>query len=182
MVKLPAIKISVIDMAGITKRELSARRQRLRDELPNHGWDYVKAGIAAGYSRAYAETHLKTRVTRDVKFCQAVSVKRAEIEASTQDKRERCLKVLDSIIEDEKAAARDRIRATEVRGRMCGWMSETRVLETPERQREFSEAEKEEARRIASIRFDTRLLPGEPGVQDYGASGTGLPALCDRGA
>jgi hypothetical protein len=144
-------------MAGITKIELSARRQRLLDELPNHGWDYVKAGIAAGYSPAYARTHLKTHVTKDDRFCQQVSARRAEIEATTQDKREKCLKVLDSIIEDEKAAARDRIRATEVRGKMCGWMSETHVLETPERQRVLSEAERNEARRLALLRHDTGM-------------------------
>jgi hypothetical protein len=149
-------------MAGISKKVLSARRQRLRDELPNHGWDYVKAGVAAGYSRSYARTHLKGYVTRDSSFCQQVSAKRAEIEARTQDKRERCLKVLDSIIDDEKAAARDRIRAIEVQGKMCAWLSETRILETPERQRELNEAQKAMARQCALWLFDTRRLPGAP--------------------
>jgi hypothetical protein len=160
-------------MTGIAKRELSARRQRLRDELPNHGWDCVEAGIAAGYSRSYAKARLRKYAVKDSTFCQQVAAKRAEIEASTQDKREKCLKVLDSIIEDEHAAARDRIRATEVRGKMCGWMSETRVLKVPQRRRELSESEQEEARRLALTRFDTtRALPGETSVQDCEAWGT----------
>lgn len=150
-------------MAGITKNELSARRQRLRDELPNHGWDYVKAGIAAGYSQAYAKTHLKGRVTQDVSFCQQVEAKRAEINAKSEDKREGCLRVLDSIIFDEKAAPRDRIKATETRGKMCGWLSETRVMEVASRQRELSEAEREEAREYALWRLDTMRLPDKSG-------------------
>lgn len=146
-------------MAGITKKELSARRQRLLDELPNHGWDYVKAGIAAGYSPSYARARLKKYATKDVNFCKQIAAKRQEIEAKTQDQREKCLKVLDSIIEDEKAAARDRIRATEVRGRMCGWMSETRILETVPRQSELTQIEREEAQKLALLRFNA--LPGE---------------------
>ena len=146
------------DMAGIAKKELTARRERLLEELPNHGWDYFKAGEAAGYSRSYAESRLKKYVTRDDGFCQQVAAKRAEIEASTQDKRERCLKVLDSIIEDEEAAARDRIRATEVRGKMCGWLSETRVLETGPRQARLKQAELEVARRASLAVYDTKRL------------------------
>ncbi len=71
-------------MAGITKKELSARRQRLRDELPNHGWDYVKAGIAAGYSPSYARARLKKYATKDSTFCQQVTAKRRQEEGAAK--------------------------------------------------------------------------------------------------
>ena len=144
-----------------TTKELSPRWQRLVDELPLHAWNYSHAGMAAGYSRAYATTSLKTIVTRDDRFCKAVQAKQAEINAQTTDKREGCLRVLDEIIQNVKSAPRDRIRATEVRGKMSGWLSETRVYEIPSRQRELTEAEQEEVRRLALLRFDTTRLPGK---------------------
>lgn len=149
-------------MAGITKEELSARRQRLCEQLPNHNWDYVRAGIAAGYSRSYAQTWLKKNVTKDNTFCQMVSAKRAEIDAQQVSKRERALRKLDDIINDENTTKRDAIRAIEVMGKICGWMSQTHVLETPERQRVLSEAQRETARRLALIMYDTRGLRDKP--------------------
>lgn len=146
-------------MAGITKEELSARRQRLLDELPNHGWDYVKAGMAAGYSRSYAQTRLKTYVTKDDKFCQRVSAKRAEIDAQTVDEREKTARVLQEIRDDPKAAARDRIQASIGLGKMCGWLSETRILETRDRQIELDRAQREFAQRVSLLLFDTTRLP-----------------------
>ena len=82
----------VIDMAGITKKQISARRQRLLEELPNHGWDYVKAGIAVGYSSSYSKARLKKYAMKDSTFCQQVTVKRREIEAKTENLREKRLR------------------------------------------------------------------------------------------
>jgi hypothetical protein len=146
-------------MAGIIQTELSARRQRLLDELPNHGWDYAKAGVAAGYSPSYARARLKKHVTKDSTFCQQIAAKRAEIEASTQDKREKAARKLESIIDGPNSRPNEVIRAVEVLGKMSGWMSETRILETPQRQREIDEAHEREARLFLQWRFDTTRLP-----------------------
>jgi len=115
------------------------------------------SAIKAGYSPKTAQAACKDILGKP-RVMAAVEAKRAEIEASTQDKRERCLKVLDSIIDDEEAAARDRIRATEVRGRMCGWLSETRILETGPRQARLKQAELEVARRASLAVYDTKRL------------------------
>jgi hypothetical protein len=163
-------------MAGISQTELSARRQKLLDELPNHAWDYAKAGVEAGYSPSYARARLKKYVTKDSTFCQQIAAKRAEIEAGTQDKREKAARKLESIIDGPNSRPNEVIRAVEVLGKMSGWMSETRVLETPQRRHELSEAQQREARLCCLWRFDTRRgLPGEsvdgPG-QDQGGPAT----------
>ncbi len=142
--------------------QLNPRLCILLELLPKHSWKVKPAAIAAGYSESYAD-RLSAHLKDNIRFCQAVAAKRTEIGAETQDEREKCLKVLDSIIDNEKAAARDRIRATEVRGRMCGWMSETRILETPERQRVLDESQAQAAQEIALLwgRLHTLRLPGD---------------------
>ena len=142
-------------MAGITKTELSARRQRLRDELPNHGWDYVKAGIAAGYSRSYARARLRRYAAKDSTFCQQVEAKRAEINATREDEVEKLVRSWEKIAHDETVAVRDRLKAGELLGKYRGIFSETRVIETAARQRELSEAERREAACLAALRFNT---------------------------
>jgi hypothetical protein len=144
----------VIDMAGITKKELSARRQRLLEELPNHGWDYVKAGIAAGYSPSYARARLKKYVTKDITFCQQFEAKRREIEAKTEDRREKRLRQLDEIIDDPKTTTSIKLKAIDLQGKMCAWHSNTVTLETKSRQRELDEAQRQEARRLALLRYN----------------------------
>jgi hypothetical protein len=141
-------------MAGITKKELSARRQRLRDELPNHGWDYVKAGVAAGYSPSYTRARLKKYVTKDSTFCQQVEAKRREIEAKTEDRREKRLRQLDDIIDNPNTTPSIKLKAIDLQGKMCGWHSETTVLETTSRQNELNEIERQEAQRLALLRFN----------------------------
>ncbi len=148
-------------MAGISKTELSARRQRLLDELPKHGWDYAKAGIAGGYSPAYARTHLKTHVTKDDSFCQAVAAKRAEIEATDGEKIDRLVRSWEKIAHDPTVPVRDRLKAGELLGKYHAIFSERRVLEVAERQRVLSETEQEEGRRYLAWRFDTARLPGD---------------------
>lgn len=137
----------------VEQAKWSDKRLKLLEELPKCNWDYVKAGIAAGYSKPYAETHLKRVATSDVSFCQAVLARRQATEAETQDRREKRLRDLDIIIDDSHVAYRDRIKAIEVQGKMCGWLSETRVLEVSDRQRQLSEAQQREAYWLAQQRF-----------------------------
>ncbi len=142
-------------------RLTESRRQRIIELLPEHGWSITRAGEAAGYSRSYSQTHLPRRLAKDSEFCRQVLDKRMEIEAGSQDRREKALRILDSIIADPSARAADVVRAIEVMGKMLGWMSEKLVLETSDRQQELTEAEQAEAKAIASLRFST-LRPGLP--------------------
>lgn len=146
----------VIDMAGITKKELSTRRQRLRDELPNHGWDYAKAGVAAGYSPSYAKSRLKKYAAKYDTFCQQVAAKRREIEAKTQDRREKRLRQLDDIIDNPDTSVPNRLKAMDLQSKICGWQSTTTVLESGPRQRELNEMERKEAQRLAVLRFSSQ--------------------------
>jgi len=77
----------------------------------------------------------------------------------TKDRRERRLRDLDAIIDDPDTLPRDRIAAMQLQGKMLGWLSETRVLETPDRARALGEAERRVAERAALLLHDTRLLP-----------------------
>jgi len=161
-------------MPGISTREKEIRREKLLKLLPEHGWSVPKAGPFAGYSKLYSKKRLPEIIKGDVEFCRLILAQRQAIEATTADKRENALAKLQSIADDPKARHSDVIRAIEVMGRVSGWMSETRVLELPDRQRVLSEAEREEARRIALWRFDTTggiHYPAEtPGEQPSGES------------
>ena len=106
----------------------------------------------------YSPKYIKTKghqIKQDVRFCKERERLRAENERKTEDRREKRLRDLDNIIEDPNTNQRDRIRAIEVQGKMCGWMSERIIHETPDRQRQLDEKEREEAARLLAIRFDT---------------------------
>ena len=146
-------------MAGIPLNTSQAKRQKLLDILPEYDWSIVKAGLAAGYSEHYAKTRLKGILTKDVKFCKALLARRAQIEAQTQDQREKGLQVLHEIRDNPKATDRDRVAAVLAEGKMCGWLSETRVLESKDRQQQLDESQRELAAKAATAVYDTRRLP-----------------------
>ena len=52
---------------------------------------------------------------------------------------------------DENTAARDRVRAIEVRGKMCGWMSKTIQHETPQRRAAIDEARRKQLMRLSLL-------------------------------
>ena len=57
------------------------------DALPEHDWSVIKAGIAVGYSRAYATTNLVTRAKHNTSLCKAIEQKRQEIQAEAAQER-----------------------------------------------------------------------------------------------
>jgi hypothetical protein len=61
------------------ERALSLREQLLVDLLPGCNWSITEAGLAAGFSRSYAETALHSRCKRDVSLHKAIAAKRREI-------------------------------------------------------------------------------------------------------
>jgi hypothetical protein len=177
-------------MASIPTSLHEGRRARLLELLPEYGWDIAKAGEKAGYGPTYAKKCLAHVIWKDVDFCRQMEAKSRELAAQTTDRREKRLHDLDGIIDDARTAPRDRIKAIEVQGKMCGWLSETRVLEVAERQRQLSESEQQEARWLAKERFktcktlppdDIYVLQGGTDVHDSEVSGVGSPVPASIG-
>jgi hypothetical protein len=142
-----------------TARELdfNARQLRLLDELPNHAWNIVKAGIAAGYSRAYAISTLKRHVQKNAKLCTAICAKREKITATSLNDVELLKQKLHTIIDDAATTAANRIRCIDILCKIAGVYSEKRVIEDVTRQRELDQAEQQEATLLAGLRL--RLCP-----------------------
>jgi hypothetical protein len=100
---LSAFVILNAHMAGVPLSQVQARRQRLLDLLPEHDWSIPKAGMAAGYTPAYARRRLPAIIKGDVAFCEQILAKRQVVEATTADRREKALQRLDSIASDPKS-------------------------------------------------------------------------------
>jgi hypothetical protein len=101
-----------------------------------------ESGYSAGYYKANGR-----QIKQDERFRKAYAETLDKSRAKTEDRRERRLQTLDTIIEKPDANDRDVIAAVQVQGRMCGWLSETIRHETTERQQLLDEANRAEAAR-----------------------------------
>jgi hypothetical protein len=133
--------------------DFNSRQLRLLDELPNYAWDIVKAGIAAGYSQAYAISTLKRQVQKNAKLCTAILAKREKITATSLDDVELVKKTMRQIINDPQSRRADVTKACDVLCKIAGVYSERRVIEDVTRQRELDAAEQAEAQFLATIRL-----------------------------
>ena len=126
--------------------------------LPENNWDVVRAGLAAGYSPSYAKTRLPTIVRGNRALCQRILDARRSHAVGSMDLRQEMVTTLRDIITDPDTSQRDRISAVSELGRINGWHSETRVLETGPRAEQLRQAEIAVARRAALATYDTHLL------------------------
>ena len=151
-----------------TKPVLTAiadKRERLVQELPNCGWSLSKAAEAVGYSHNYAWHRLPKVIAKDVQFCEKVNQLRAELSATKGNEIENLVQFWDEAIANTKLNARDRLKATELKGKYHGIFSEKRVLEIAPRQRELSASEQDEGRKLALLRFDTMQSGSKQGIK-----------------
>jgi hypothetical protein len=140
--------------------QLKPRLRMLLDLLPKHAWQVKPAAIELGYSESYAD-RLSALLKQNVRFCQALAMKQAEIGATEAEKVARLVQSWERIAHDDSVPVRDRLKAGELLGKYHAIFTERRVLETPERQRVLSESDTAEARWIALQRFQTHRLPGD---------------------
>ena len=158
-----------------------AKRARLLELLPSFGWSIVNAGIAAGYSKTYANTTLARSIKKDARFCQAILDKRRSFEATSTDLREDVVRRLSETIRKPDLRPVELARLSEVLGRINGWMSETRILETSERQKTLQAAEQEAAKQLALSSLsdgESTDLP-DPGIIGLDNRSNGPEALSD---
>jgi len=141
------------------------------DILPDYDWNLVKAGLAAGYSDSYARTQLPGLVRKDRRFASLVLERKQSSDIQTLDLRQEAVRTLRDIIADPETSQRDRISAVSELGRINGWHTETRILETGPRAEQLRQAEITVARRAALACYDTHLLadgsyaPAAPAMQ-----------------
>ncbi|MCP5006538.1 MAG: hypothetical protein GY941_21750 [Planctomycetes bacterium] len=122
------------------------------------GLAFQAAMEEAGYSPKYYKAN-GYRIQQDTRFSKCLKAKKASIKSKTEDRREKRLKYLDNLIEDPNTQPRDGIAATQVQGRMCGWLSETIRHESTERQAALDAVARDEVARLAALALNTRQLP-----------------------
>lgn len=129
------------------------RREKLFAALPLYGWNVHKAALAVGYSKYYAKNRLPFILQEDVSFCERMNEKKREIAQEGQDDAKKCIAKLQKIIGSTTEITSNVLRAIELRMKSLNMLAERRIVENIDRQRELTESEKAEARRLAQIRL-----------------------------
>lgn len=112
------------------------------------------AAMLAGYTGGQTSLAVTgNRTFKNVKVQALIEAKMAEISAKTEDLRDKCVRKLVSIIDSPDARPAMVIKAIDIAGKMNGWHSQTTVLEAGQRQQQLTEAERDEARQLADLRF-----------------------------
>jgi ribosomal protein L9 len=157
--------------------KLSPRLCTVLDLLPKHGWQVKPAAIEAGYSESYAD-RLSAILKHNVRFCQAVEARQAEIGATEADKVAKLAQSWEKIAHDDSVTMRDRLKAGELLGKTYGIFAERRILEKPERQQEMDRTKRALAaefavwwgqRQAMCLPGDMPALPGKTDEQDPAA-------------
>lgn len=150
-----------------TVKPLSDKQVAILDNMETCDWNLTRACLAAGYSQSYVKQGLTTKLRRNAAFqARLAEIKQAKYVKPGLTLRDKCQLRLVQIVEDSKSRKSEVIRAVETLGRMNGWLSETRIVETPQRHKALSQAQLEEAKRLCLLRFDTtRSLPAPPDIE-----------------
>ncbi len=155
--------------------QLNVRLSMLLDLLPKHAWQVKPAAVELGYSESYAD-RLSAILKQNVRFCQALAMKQAEIGATEAEKVARLVRSWEEIAHDDSVPVRDRLKAGELLGKYHAIFTERRLLETPERQRQLDEADKAAVReylewwgqrRTRGLPGDNQALPDQIDGQDH---------------
>ena len=144
------------------KRKIRTRitdRQKLFVEyLPQYNWNYAKAAIAAGYSKAYATSELTTVVKSNPSLCKMIDNKRREISGQTTDIFEKRLQQIrrriDLLPEKDNNTF---VKLVDQEAKLCGWHQQTITLESKNRQYVLDKAQMAEAQWLADVKY--KVLP-----------------------
>lgn len=164
------------------QRPLKERQKLLVDYLPEHNWDFLAAGVAAGYSRSYAASTLTRTVKKDARLCKMIEEKRQEISAGSTDKRDKAEQKLLSIAYDLGTKPATAIKALDVVGKMNAWHTQNISNETDRRQNELDGIKRAAIQRLALLWHglpveDVTPLPIESAGGDVTTSADGGPAV-----
>jgi len=141
-----------IDMSRTTNKQarpLTLRQRNLIDALPDCDWSIVKAGIAAGYSPAYAESTLARTVKSNAGLCKAIEAKRQSIQVKSRDDVELVQHTMRQVLDDPTSSFAQRARASDILMRIAGAYSERRIIETTARVEQIDQARLQHAKRLA---------------------------------
>ena len=127
----------------------TVKQQALIDNYEKAGFDLVKAGLLAGYSKTFAKTRLKFIVKKNVELCRELNKQTAKTKATQRNRVERNMQRLDSIINDEHETKANVIKCIDIQMKCAGVYSETRRIETKERQQALSDAEAQAAKQLS---------------------------------
>ena len=135
--------------------ELTAKQKAFIEELPKCQWNGTKAAMAARYSPKSAAV-MACRLLKNPKIAEELEKRRAEIVEKTDVEVGEIIIALREIAFGGRATNSERLKALDLLGRYKGMYVDRQVIEDDQRQRELTEAEKEEARQIAAIRLGLR--------------------------
>ena len=135
--------------------ELTAKQKAFIEELPKHQWNGTRAAMAAGYSARSAGV-MAHRLRKNPVVAGELEKRTAEIVQKTDVEVGEIIIALREIAFGGRATNSERLKALDLLGRYKGMYVDRQVIEDDQRQRELTEAEKEEARQIAAIRLGLR--------------------------
>ena len=159
-------------MTKPTKEKPLTNRQKLMvDYLPAHNWDYVKAGLAAGFSPSYARTRIHSLAKSNIGLSRRIEAKRQEISSGTQDLREKVQQKLLEIAFKPGEKTGTVIKALSQVSKMNGWESTTLNLESDQRQKRLDARMEAEVQSMLDERYgiksvDCRQIGGLVGAPD----------------
>lgn len=137
---------------AVDLNQFTPKQQCLVRELPKHEFNFVMAGIAAGYSKSYAEKTLKLQTLKNTELCRAIEEVRLRATTESLDDVKLVTKTMRDIV-NSKTGMANRIRAADILMKMAGVYSEKRVIEQTHRIKELDAAEQAEAQLIAGVRL-----------------------------
>lgn len=148
------------NMPRLKNGKLSLKQEKFIEAYMQNGGNATQATIEAGYKCKSREVAKSIGVENLLKpsIAGPLALRKSEIRAKTEDLREKCVLKLSNIIESPETKPATAIKAIDILGKMSGWHSNTTVLETNNRQKELTEAERQEAQRLAVLRFNPQYV------------------------
>ena len=143
----------------------NVRREKLLILMPEHNWNYTKAGIAAGYSKYYATHRLPTILSKDVTFCSTVDKLKADIKLQTDFKAADIKRELWILYRDPATNATTKARCLELLGKSIAMYVDRGITEDATQARQLSEQEQQEAKRLAILLMNERNKKQTAGKQ-----------------
>lgn len=151
-------------------------REKLLAYLPECSWSIGKAGEKAGYTRYYAKHRLPALIKKDVNFCKRIDQLKADIKLQTDFKAADIKRELWILYREPSTNATTKARCLELLGKSIAMYVDRGITEDATQVRQLTEAEQQEAKRLAILLMNERNKVGYPNKPETGPKQDGSKA------
>ena len=127
------------------------KRDMLLKLLPKYAFVTAKAAREAGYKDSYIRSGLHKVLANDAWYCEQKERLKAEFIGLEQDEIESADNKLKNLINSGDLGPAHLLKALELFYRRHGALADKQIFESAERERELSQAERAEARRLSVV-------------------------------